>query len=264
MAAARAIRLVGVQLRASLQLAMQYRTDFLVGGAMALFENGWSLAPVLVVYQRRTSVAGWTFPEALLVIAWFTLLKGLLEGAITPSLVAAVEHIRKGTLDFILVKPADAQLLISTARLEPWHVLDALTAVVMGAWAVRALHLHPSAEQLAVAAALTLASAALLYALSILVVSAAFWVVRLDNLTYLFGSVFDAARWPATVFRGAFRFVFTFVIPLALMTTYPALALLGRLEHGTALFALGGAAAFVFGSRQVWKRAIRHYRSASS
>ena len=45
-------------------------------------------------------------------------------------------------------------------------------------------------------------AAALLYALAILVISAAFYVVRLDNLIYLFNSVFDAARWPASVFRG--------------------------------------------------------------
>ncbi len=52
--------------------------------------------------------------------------------------------------------------------------------------------------------------------------SAAFYVVKVDNLTYLFESIFDAARWPASVFRGVLRVVFTFVIPLALMTTYPA------------------------------------------
>ena len=44
------------------------------------------------------------------------------------------------------------------------------------------------------------------------------------------------------MFRGALRFVFTFVFPMALLTTYPALALLGRLAPGTALVAFGGRA----------------------
>ena len=48
----------------------------------------------------------------------------------------------------------------------------------------------------------------LLYSIWILVVSASFWVVRVDNLSYLFGSVFDAARWPIDVFRGVLRIVF--------------------------------------------------------
>ena len=95
-------------------------------------------------------------------------------------------------------------------------------------------------------------------------VSAAFFVVKVDNLSFLFGSIFDAARWPVTVFRGAWRFLFTFVVPLALMTTYPALALLGRLDLRTTGAALLGTVAFVAASRAVWLRSIGRYTSASS
>jgi ABC-2 type transport system permease protein len=98
----------------------------------------------------------------------------------------------------------------------------------------------------------------------ILVISAAFFVVKVDNLAFLFSSIFDAARWPITVFRGAWRLVFTFIIPLALMTTYPALALLGRLDARAAVSALAGAGAFAWIARAVWKRSIGHYTSASS
>jgi ABC-2 type transport system permease protein len=76
--------------------------------------------------------------------------------------------------------------------------------------------------------------------------------------------VFDAARWPIQVFKGAWRIVFTFVIPLALMTSYPAMALLGRLSLSTAALCLGGAALFFALSRSVWTLAIRSYTSASS
>jgi ABC-2 type transport system permease protein len=105
---------------------------------------------------------------------------------------------------------------------------------------------------------------AVLYSLWILVISAAFVVVKVDNLSFLFASIFDAARWPVTVFRGAWRVVFTFLVPLALMTTYPALALLGRLDLRTALAALLGAAGFALFARVVWLRSIARYTSASS
>ena len=98
----------------------------------------------------------------------------------------------------------------------------------------------------------------------ILVSCAAFYVVRLDNLGYLFMSIFDFARWPLQVFRGAWRLFFTFVIPLGVMTTYPAMALLGRLEGRTAAFAVGVALAFLVLSRLTWLRSIRAYTSASS
>ena len=95
-------------------------------------------------------------------------------------------------------------------------------------------------------------------------IAAAFYVVRVDNLSYLFSSIFDAARWPASVFSGFWRILFTFVVPLALMTTYPALALLGHLSATTALAALAGALLFATFARVVWTRSIGHYTSASS
>jgi ABC-2 type transport system permease protein len=259
-----ALRLLGVQLRLSLQLSLTYRTEFLTGGLLAMFWTFWNLVPLFVVWSQRPRIAGWSMSEALLVSAWFTLLRGLLEGAVQPALVAVVEHIRKGTLDFVLLKPADAQLLVSTSRYEPWRVVDLLTGVGLGVWGFVRLGRMPDPGHLAVALALTVGAVAILYSIAILVVSAAFWVVRVDNLIYLFGAIFDAARWPATIWRGALRLLFTFVLPLAVMTTYPAEAVLGRLAPGTALSALALAALFALASRRVWLRALGHYTSASS
>ena len=260
----RYLRLFGVQLRASVQVTMQYRAEFLFGMLITCFYVFWNVVPMFVLWSQRSTIAGWSLEEAALVTAWFTFLRAILDGAVQPSLQAVVEHIRKGTLDFVLLKPADAQFLVSTARFEVFNFVDAAAAVALAVWALHRLHRVPSAAQIATALGLTVAASAILYALAILVISAAFYVVRLDNLIYLFNSVFDAARWPASVFRGVWRVLFTFIVPLALMTTYPALALLGRLALHTAVAALGGALAFVLVARAVWKRSIGHYRSASS
>ncbi len=260
----RYLRLLAVQVRASTAIALQYRVEFLGEGALALFWAGWSLVPLLVVYGHRASVAGWSFDEALVVMGWFTVMKGILEGAVNPSLASVVDHIRKGTLDFVLLKPADAQFLVSTAKFEPWRVVDLAAGLALLAVAFHRMGHAPAPGHALAALALLACAAWTLYSLWILVVSAAFFVVKVDNLSFLLSSVFDAARWPITVFRGAWRLVFTFLVPLALMTTYPALALLGRLRPATALAAFAGAAAFGLLARRVWLLSIGHYTSASS
>lgn len=260
----RALAVLRAQLRASVSLAAQYRLDFVVEGLLALLWMGVTLVPVYVVFGTRPEVAGWTFPETLLVIGWFIALKGFLEGAIAPSLTNVIEHVRKGTLDFVLLKPVDAQLLISLSRLEPWRVIDLLGAGAVFVYAFRKLGHSPSAAQVLLSLALLLAALAVLYSIAILVVSIAFFAVRVDNLLYLFQSIFDVARWPSSVFRGALAVIFTWVLPLALMTTYPALALLGRLSAATALAALGGTAVFALAARAVWRASIGKYTSASS
>lgn len=258
----RYLRLLGIQLRTSLLLSMQYRLEFFLDGIMSVFWTASALVPLLVLFDARTTVAGWTWPEALLVVAGFTTLKGVLDGAIQPSLGNVVEHVRKGTLDFLLLKPVDAQFMVSTARFEPWRASDLWLGLGLFAWAFHVAGRLPSLGGVALAVALLLAAVAILYSISILVISLAFYVVKVDNLIYLFISVYDAARWPASIFRGALAFVFTFVVPLAVMTTFPALALLGRLRWQEAAGAIAGALLFTGVARVVWLRSIGRYTSA--
>jgi ABC-2 type transport system permease protein len=257
-------RLVGVQARASLTTAMQYRADFLVQGATSLYWLGWNLIPLLVLYDDRAAVAGWSFGAALVVMAHFVIMRGILEGAINPSLGAVVEQIRSGAFDYTLLRPADAQFLVSTARFAPWRVLDVAGGIGLLIYAFVRIGHGPSPAQIGAGLVVFAAGLVVMYGLWIMIVATAFWVVRMDNLIYLLSSVFDAARWPASVFRGVWRFVFTFVIPLALMTTYPARALLGTLTWRAGLGCLVGAAAVAVIARLVWRRALRSYTSASS
>src|SRR5512144_1035196 len=162
---------------------MQYRLDFLVQGGLALFWTAWGIVPLLVVFGKRQGVAGWSFEEALVVIGWFMVMKGILEGAVNPSLASVVEHIRKGTLDFVLLKPADAQFLVSTARFEPWRSTNLVTALVLWVYAFVRMGRPPSLTGSLAAVLLLVVATSLLYSLWILTVSAAFYVVKIDNLT---------------------------------------------------------------------------------
>jgi ABC-2 type transport system permease protein len=260
----RILRVIRAQLRMSLALALQYRLEFVVEGLLALLWMAVTLVPLLVVFGNRASVAGWTFPEMLVVLGWFVALKGILEGTLSPSLLQVVDHVRKGTLDFVLLKPADAQLLVSLSKIEPWRVVDLGGALVIFVYAFRHIGHAPSVAHVLLAGALLCAAVLVLYSIAILVVSIAFVAVRVDNLLYLFQSVFDVARWPSSVFRGFLAMVFTFVLPLALMTTYPALALLGKITATTAVGALLGSLLFASIARLIWLSSIRRYTSASS
>jgi ABC-2 type transport system permease protein len=258
----RYFRLFGTQLRASILLGLQYRADFLLDGFVEVFWMATTLVPLLVVFGMRKTVAGWSFPESLMVMGWFTFLQGVLEGAINPSLASVVEHVRKGTLDFVLMKPADAQFLVSTARFAVWRAVNTVTALAIFAWGFRLLGRAPSPAAIALAVVSLVSAVAILYSLWIVTVSAAFYVVRIDNLSYFFNAIFDAARWPVSIFRGITRFMFTFVVPLGIMTTYPAQALLGTLRVPTLLGSLAAAAVALVLSRAVWTASIARYTSA--
>ncbi len=260
----RYLRLALVQARISAASGMAYRSDFLLEGVMTVAWTALTLLPLVVLYTGRHSVAGWDAPSALIVMAYFIAVKAVLEGVISPSLIDLVERIRSGAFDYVLLKPVDAQAMISASRFEPWKIFDLIAAAGLAGYAFYRRGEVPAVGDFALGMAMFAAGVLAMYAIWIVFASASFWVVRLDNLTFLIGAIFDTARWPVQVFRGVWRFVFTFVFPIAVMTTFPAMALLGRLDARRAFATLGGAAALLVISRLVWRTAIRSYTSASS
>jgi ABC-2 type transport system permease protein len=257
-------RLALVQLRISVAAAMAYRADFLIEGVMAIVWMALSLLPLIVLFDGRDRVAGWDQPSALILMAYFMALRGVLEGVVSPSLVELVERIRTGAFDYVLLKPVDAQAIVSASRFEPWKIFDLIGGIAVACYAFVLRGEPPAPADLGLGIVMFFAGVLAMYSLWIVCAAASFWVVRIDNLTYLLGAIFDTARWPVQVFRGAWRFVFTFIIPVAIMTTYPAMALLGRLDLRTAQAVIGGALAMLVLSRLVWRAAIRSYTSASS
>lgn len=260
----RYLRLLGLQLRTSVLLVAQYRWDFLTDGLISMFWAATAVVPLVVVYGDggRAGIPGWSFGEALVVTGWFILLQGVLEGAINPGLQAVIDHIRKGTLDFVLLKPADAQFLVSTSRFAMFRIFSLFGAIAVFVAAFGRIGSPPSVFALATSLLLLITATLVLYSLWILIISAAFFVVKVDNITYLFGAIFDAARWPVSVFSGAIRIIFTFVIPLAVMTTFPAQAMLSRIEASTVISVVVGTVLFALAARLTWSRAIGHYTSA--
>jgi ABC-2 type transport system permease protein len=260
----RYLRLLLVQMRISVAAGMAYRADFLLEGVMAIAWMALTLLPLFVLYSGDKSVPGWDAPSALIVISYFLAVRAVLEGVVSPSFVDLVERIRSGAFDYVLLKPVDAQAIVSASRFEPWKIFDLIGAVALVIYAFAKLGHPPAIADLGLGLLLFVTGVLAMYSLWILCAAASFWVVRLDNLTYLLGAIFDTARWPIQVFRGLWRFVFTFVIPVALMTTFPAMALLGKLDARTALATVGGSLGLLVVSRLVWRTAIRSYTSASS
>lgn len=254
---------IGGLLRASLMSTMQYRSDFLFELLTGALRTIGAVAPLWVVYGHVDDIGGWSQAEATLVMGFFLLLGAFQSAVLEPNLGEVVDNVRKGTLDLLLLKPIDAQWIVSLRKIDPAYVWDLFAGLFVVGWAV--VHL-PAPAPADVAVALTLFTSGLVavYGLWIAATALSFHFVRVDNLRYLLISAADAGRWPLTVFSSLFRLLLVAVVPVGVVTTFPAQALRG--EWGAALVAqaLAVAAVFAVGSRIAWVRSLRRYTSASS
>ena len=251
-------------IRTSLSAAMQYRSDFLFEGLTGILRTVATVAALGLVYVHRTEVAGWTMPEAMLVMALFLVMVSLVEAVFEPNLGAVVEAIRNGSLDLLLMKPADAQLLVSASRVDPARLWDCIAGVALGAWAVAQLPEPPGLLDALVAAVLFACGMVAIYGLWLMAICTSFYFVRVDNLRFLLISVSDAGRWPLPVFSEWVRVLLVVVVPVGVVTSFPAMALRGTWTPWVPLVAFAVAIGFAIGSRLAWRRALASYTSASS
>jgi ABC-2 type transport system permease protein len=258
------LRLVGGQLRMSVLAALQYRLGFWTEGILGILWSALGMAPLLIAVEHQGAVVGWSGWELVVLTGCFTLISGLFGALIQPALNESMNHIRRGTLDYVLLRPADALVLCLVTAFAPWRLIEALGGLGLIVAGLGQLGRAPSGLELLSALGMGLAGVLALYAVGVLILCASFRAVQLQNLTFLMEALLDFARWPAQVFRGFLRMVFTFVIPLAVMTTYPAEALLGRLAGGTVVTAMATSVGLMVVARLLWTRSLRGYTSASS
>ena len=259
----RQLRVLGALGRVALMNAATYRASFLVDVLTGAVSSVGLVLPLVFVYGHASTVAGWTLDEALLVTAFFLVLQGLIGAFVDPNLGAIVEGIRTGALDHLVLKPADAQLVSGLQRLAPARLWDALAGLGLGVYALSSLP-TPSLSQALLAAALLGCGLAAMIGIWVLVTCTSFWFVRVDNLRYLLNSAMDTGRWPVSVYRGWLRTLLTVVLPVALVTSFPAMALLGRMQPALVLQAAAVGLGLLALSRRAWLTALSHYTSASS
>lgn len=261
---ARHLRLVGASLRISVLRAFEYRVGFWTDAVLGVFWSLAGMAPLLVALEHRPDVAGWTPWEVVILTGFYMVLSGSFAGALEPALFATMDHIRRGTLDYLLLRPVDSLVSCLTSAFSPWSALEVATGVGLIIGGAAWLGLRPGPVELAMLAATLASGFAALYALGVLIISLSFRALQLQNLAYLAETAIHFARWPIDAFRGPLRMLFTFVIPFAVMTSFPAQALLGELTIPAIAGALTTAIVLAALARLSWHRALRNYTSASS
>ena len=259
----RSFRVAAALARVSLQVTLQYRENFLVDGFVGAIRTGFSVLPTLLVFEHRETLAGWTAPDVILVMGLYLGMHALVSAFIEPNLGEVVEGIRNGTLDLVLLKPADAQLLVSTRRVQPSAAWELLGSIVLISWAFSARPI-PGALDAAIAVGLVGAGLVSIYGLWLLAICTSFWFVKVDNLRFAMGSVADAGRNPLPVYGPVLRLLLTYVIPVGVVTSFPVTALRGEWDPALLASAASISLAFALGSRVVWSRALASYTSASS
>jgi ABC-2 type transport system permease protein len=258
------LRLFITFFRVSVLKETAYRVNFFVQVFQSLLELGTALAGLAVIFTYTHALGGWRPDEMLALVGVYFLIGGVISLVIQPGMSALIDSVRDGTLDFTLTKPEDAQLLVSIQKVAVFSLIDLMMGFGVLITALVRLGNTIGINQAAEFIGMLLTGCVIVYSFWLILASLSFWLVRVENLLEIFQSMFQAGRWPVSLYPGWLRFALTFIVPVAFATTVPAEALTNRLGGWTLWGAVGLAIILFAIARLVWRLGLRHYSGASA
>ena len=259
------LRLTGTFLRVGVMNEMQYRINFFLQLLQSLLTVGTGLVILAVVFSKTDDLGGWSRPQLLAVMGVFTLVGGIIRTFIQPNMQRVVEDVRQGKLDHALTKPADAQLLVSIRDVRFWQLTDVLVGVVVLIVALVQMSSTTRWQHVVAFVALLLSGLVSIYCFWLMLASASFWLVRMNEVQELFDGLFRAGQYPVGIYPGWLRYGLTFIIPLAFAITVPSEAVTGRLAwQSVVVMMISFTIVLMVVSRWCWKRGLRRYGGASA
>ncbi|MDE3113136.1 MAG: ABC-2 family transporter protein [Chloroflexota bacterium] len=260
----RYLRLLALFARTELQFALEYRVNLLLEIGQMLIVVVTSVGAVLILYAYTQAMNGWTLEQMIVLLGVYYIVQGVEELVLQPSFERFMEHVREGTLDFILLKPISSQFMVSFRHFQTVQTLQVLVGVAITVYGVARLAAVVTPAT-ALAFAVTLVCGfVLIYALLLVLSTFAFWFVRVDNLLAIFWAFIDAGRFPIDIYPGWLRVTMSTVVPVGIAVTVPAKAIVGLVDAPTLAAVVAATVIAWVVSRAFWKIGVRSYTGASA
>lgn len=264
----RAISLISLFVRVSVQNFAAYRLDLFVRLFVSLGHLAAELLAVYTVFGNTKELRGWRTEHMLVLVGVFRIVAGGIRMFIVPNMRRVMEDIRNGTLDFVLLKPLDAQFHVSVREFVVWRLADVVLGGGVALVGCYKLLGTVPLDRLLIFVAMMFASFLIVYAIWLALAAICFWIVRIENIEMIFWNVFEAGRYPVQIYPGWLQWGLTYLIPLAFIVTFPAASLLGDPNTGMSsrvpVIASIIAVAAMAGASMLFRVGLRRYAGASA
>jgi ABC-2 type transport system permease protein len=260
--------------RNSLVRDMTFRANFLIEAVTSLAWMSINLGFYILIFRYTSSIGagtGWGRYQYFVFMATGLFINSVVQAFFMPNANEFGELIRKGGLDFALLKPIDTQFLVSFQKIEWSSLANFVFAGFLLAYSLWHLNYVPGWLEVVLYPFYVACGVAILYSLTIALASVGVWMGRNESLYDFWFYITNFSRYPMEIYKGTFgtplRGFFTFVIPVLIVVNVPARLLAKPLrepEWWLSAAALVITAMSLGISRWIFQRALLSYRSASS
>lgn len=217
----------------------------------------------LILLELRTKgIEGYTLWQVIFFFATFNLIDTLPQ-LLFREVYRFRSYVVSGEFDFFLTKPISP---LFRSLLGGSDILDLSMFAISIAFIIFSATRLENITVTSVVAFLILILNAFIIAMSlhILVISIGVLTTEVDNTIMLYRDLTQMGRVPVDIYREPLSWIITFVIPIGIMMTFPAKALMGLLSVQFISISVLISTTFLVASLVFWRYSLKNYSSISS
>ncbi|MDE5931639.1 MAG: ABC-2 family transporter protein [Lachnospiraceae bacterium] len=243
---------------------MQYKTSFFLTVIGQFLTSFSAFLGIFFMFQRFSSVEGFSYSEVLLCFAII-----LMEFSLAEMFARGFDlfpgTVRSGEFDRIMVRPQNEIIQVLGSKFELSRIGKMLQAVVMFVYGIAKCGVVWNFPKVLTVFFMLIGGTAVFSGLFLIYAALCFFT--LDGLEFM--NIFtDGAReygkYPIGIYGKKMLLFTTFFIPYTLIQYYPLLYILGKRASALYIFLPLAACWFLIPSMLLWKFGVRHYASSGS
>lgn len=234
-------------------------TGHLIGKLLRLF---FFLFYILAIFKHVPGLKGYSMWEVVLFFMTFNIVDVSAQ-FLFRGMYGVKYLIEEGDFDKILTQPAHPLFRISVMGTD---LLDLLTLIPIGCvtvYTINRLPMEISTSSL-VLYGLLLANAMLIaYAFHVFVAALSVRTQEMESAIWVYRDIMTLGRFPTNIYADVLRLVFVTAVPIGVMISFPAQALLGLLSWKGILYSFLLGLGFHLCAQWYWRNTLKEYTSIS-
>lgn len=217
---------------------------------------------LIIIVSRTKVIVGYSLWEVILFYATFNIIDVFVQ-FILREVYRFRWYIVTGDFDFFLTRPLSPLFRSLFGGADPLDIPMIFLSLGLVAVSIMNIgNISPPAALLYLA--LVINGLIIALAFHIFVLAIGVLTTEVDNTIWLYRDLTQMGRFPIDIYREPLRSVLTFAVPVGIMVTFPAKALLGILTLPAILISFIVGIGFLWASLIFWRYSLKNYASASS
>jgi ABC-type uncharacterized transport system, permease component len=249
--------------KASVISDLEYRVNFLTRIVSDIFWYVAQIATFEVLYLHTPKIGDWNVAQFRVFLGLIFVIDALYMIILHDNLENFTEKVRKGDLDLLLAKPVNSQFMISLQKASTAMAGNLLLGL---GWLTYSLSQLPEFNPLRLLWLIILipCSLTVIYSMRFMVSSTATIFTRSENLQFMWYQLYKIGMRPDSMYFPWFKWIILTVLPVGVVASVPARALLDPPNYFILLWPLILSPILLYGTSRFWRYCLTHYSSASS